>query len=268
MRRFAVPALVLASSACFATRNDVRILQGNVLAMRGEIAHSDSSRMRQLAAIATQLESALAVLADSARVTSLRIDRLRGDTRTDLYAIQQQLLQIQELTGQSQRRLLELRAQLEERQQAAPPPVAAVAPDSAGAAGGAEPAGAPAPGPNQLYQLALDQLRRASYSTARAGFQELLRLYPASDLAPDAQYWSAEAYAAEGNQTSADSTYSEVLTRYPRSSRAPTALYKLALSMSRQGKKAEARAAMDRVSREYPQSEEADLARDWLRTNR
>lgn len=91
------------NSACFATRNDVRILQGDVLAMRGEIARADSARSRQMAGVATQVASLLATLSDSMRVTSARLDRLRGDTRTDLYDIQQQLLQIQELTGQDRK---------------------------------------------------------------------------------------------------------------------------------------------------------------------
>ncbi|MFN8574616.1 MAG: tol-pal system protein YbgF [Gemmatimonadaceae bacterium] len=270
-RRAGLLLAVVFNTACFATRNDVRILQGDVLAMRGEIARADSARSRQLLAVAAQMSSALTVLADSTRATSLRLDRLRGDSKTDLFAIQQQLLQIQELTGQSQRRLQELRAQMEERQQQVVP-VAPTSVDTTATKTGAPTPGAAAapaaPGPNQLFQLAQDQMRRGSYGTARAGFQELVRLYPASDLAPDAMYWTAEAYAAEGNSSAADSTYSDVLTRYPRTSRAPTSLYKLALSLARQGKRAEARAAMDRVSREFPQSDEADLAREWLKTNR
>jgi tol-pal system protein YbgF len=258
-----IPLLALSCGACFATRNDVRILQTDVLAMRAEAARADSARARQIAGVATQLSTVLAALADSTRSASSRIDRLRGDTRTDLYAIQQQLLQIQELTGQSQRRLQELRGEMEARQQGIPP-VATTPIDSAAAA-----AGAPTqPGPNQLYQLAQDQLRRGAYAAARSGFADILRLYPTSDLAPDAQQFIAEAYAAEGNLPAADSAYTEVLTKYPRSPRAPTALYKLGLLLARQGKTTEARAAMDRVTREYPQSDEADLARDWLRTNR
>ena len=38
---------------------------------------------------------------------------VKGDLATDLYNIQQQLVQLQELTGQSQQRLSELRTQLE-----------------------------------------------------------------------------------------------------------------------------------------------------------
>ena len=253
------PLALVATAGCFATRNDVRILQGDILNFRTETARADSARARQVATVA----AALGVLADSTRAASDRLARFQGDTRGDMRAIQQQLLQIQELTGQSQRRLQELRADLEARaQQPAPTATPAVPGDTTAAPVQA------APGPNQLYQLAYDQLRRGSYSAARAGFEELLRLYPTSELASDAQINIAESYAAEGTSTAADSAYAAVVAKYPRSMRAPTALYKLALSMARQGKRADARSTMDRVVREYPQSDEADLAREWLRTNR
>jgi len=255
------PLALLATGACFATRSDMRILQGDLLSFRTEAARADSARARQVASVAT----ALAAIADSARVTSDRLTRFQGDTRGDLRAIQQQLLQIQELTGQSQRRLQELRADMESRSQQSmvvTPPVPTAPGDTAAAAV------QPAPGPNQLYQLAYDQLRRGSYSAARSGFEELLRLYPTSELAPDAQINIAESYAAEGATSAADSAYAAVVSKYPRSMRAPTALYKLALSMARQGNRTDARTAMDRVVREYPQSDEADLAREWIRTNR
>jgi tol-pal system protein YbgF len=252
---------LVATGGCFATRSDMRVLQGDILNFRTESARAETARARQLAAVAT----ALGTVGDSVRATSERLARFQGDTRGEVRAIQQQLLQIQELTGQSQRRLQEMRAEMEARTQGAPvaPPVAAVPGDTL----------APAPvqstpGPNQLYQLAYDQLRRGSYSAARGGFEELLRLYPTSELAPDAQLNIAESFAAEGTAASADSAYAAVLAKYPRSPRAATALYKMALSMARQGRRPDARTAMDRVVREYSTSDEADLAREWLRTNR
>jgi hypothetical protein len=38
--------------------------------------------------------------------------------------------------------------------------------------------------------------------------------------------------------------------------------------MAKRGRLAEARVAMERVTREYPNAAEADLATEWLRTNR
>lgn len=253
---------LVATGGCFATRNDMRVLQGDILNFRTESARADSARARQLAAVA----ASVGAVGDSVRATSERLARFQGDTRGEVRAIQQQLLQIQELTGQSQRRLQEMRAEMEARSQAAPL-VTPVAPGTPGDSLTPAPVQS-TPGPNQLYQLAYDQLRRGSYSAARAGFEELLRLYPTSELAADAQLNIAESFAAEGTAASADSAYAAVVAKYPRSPRAATALYKMALSMARQGRRPDARTAMDRVVREYPTSDEADLAREWLRTNR
>ncbi len=258
-RALAALSLVV-TGGCFATRSDMRVLQGDILNFRTENARADSARARQIAAVAATLGS----VADSIKATSERLTRFQGDTRGDMRAIQQQLLQVQELTGQSQRRLQEMRADMESRAaQTVMPPPTPIPGDTTAAA----PVQA-TPGPNQLYQLAYDQLRRGSFSSARAAFEELLRLYPTSELAPDAQINIAEAFAAEGTAASADSAYAAVVAKYPRSPRAATALYKMALSMARQGKRPDARTAMDRVVREYPTSDEADLAREWLRTNR
>jgi tol-pal system protein YbgF len=192
----------------------------------------------------------------------------------------QQLLQIQELTGQSQRRLQELRSSLEARQQDVAPVTPSQTPatpprDSAASAAPAgqnpspaAPAGAPSgsPGPNQLFQSSLDQLRRGSPASARRGFEELLRLYPTSDVAGEAQFYIGEAFAAEGNTAAADTAYATVVTKFGQSARAPTALYKRALLLQQRGNIALARTALNDLVRRYPRSDEAQLARDRLRT--
>jgi tol-pal system protein YbgF len=123
-----------------------------------------------------------------------------------------------------------------------------------------------APGPNQLFQSSLDQLRRGSPGTARRGFEELLRLYPTSELAGEAQFYIGEAYSAEGNNSAAESAYGTVVTRYAQSPRAPTAMYKRALLLQQRGNVAMARAALTELVRQFPRSDEAQLARDRLRT--
>jgi tol-pal system protein YbgF len=137
-----------------------------------------------------------------------------------------------------------------------------------GAAPGAQPSGPPAgsPGPNQLFQSSLDQLRRGSPGSARRGFEELLRLYPTSDLAGESQFYLGESFAAEGNVAAADTAYATVVTRYAQSPRAPTALYKRALLLQQRGNVALARTALNDLVRRYPRSDEAQLARDRLRT--
>jgi tol-pal system protein YbgF len=270
----------LAAGACVATRDDIRILQNDLAVMRAEQAQRDSVESARLAAVVELLD----LTQDSLAAMSARVVRLQGDVRGDLYALGQQLLQVQELSGQSQRRLQELRAAMEARQlqmqqEAAAESAAVVRPSGAAAPAGQAPAGqAPAgqaqppqavtPGPNQLFQLALDQLRRGSTGAARLAFQDLLRQYPSSDVAPDALYYIGESYAQEGNVQSADSAFGAVVARFPESGKAPTAMYKRAGVLRGAGNPQAARAVLEALVRQYPRSAEADLAREMLQTPR
>lgn len=264
--RILLTGLALAQSACFATRNDMRILQGDILTMRQEAARADSARARQISVLATSLQ----VVGDSLRQTGTRLTLFQGENRGEFRSIGEQLLQLQSLVGQSQAVVERLRAENEQRlqlqmQQAAQPTTVPTTPDST-----QPPVATPTlnPGPNQLYQDGLAQARRGSFTAAQAAFQELLRLYPTSDLAPDAQYYLAEAYEYDNKQVESDSAYAIVVSKYPKANRARTALYKMALSLARRGRRAEARTTMERVTRDYPGTDEADLAAEWLRTNR
>ncbi len=239
-----------------ALRGDVRKVELQVEALRSELARSDSARRTERDSIVRILASLQAVLA--AQQTALV--QIRGDVRTDLQGVQQQLGTLQELTGQSQQRLSELRSRI--GSQPSPSPRAI---DSAGAnpSGGAPPAIAAGSGPDQMYDLSLQQYRRGSFATARLGFREFLRLYPDDERAPDALYFVGESFAPE-NSDSASAVYQEVVRSFPNSPRAPSALYKLGLLAEQRGDKAAARTFYARVVAGYPRSDEANLARDKL----
>lgn len=266
-RRLAPVALV-ATGACFATSNDVRLLQSQVDSLRVAQSHADSVHSAQLAGVI----ASLGLVRDSLGLMSGRMVKMQGDIRGDLYDVGQQLIQVQQLTGQSQNRLQELRASLEARNQQeggatqAPADASATGAKPQAATGTTPSASASnVPGPNQLYQLSMEQLQRGSPSAARVGLQTLLQQYPTADIAPEAQFYLGEAYRAEGNPAAADSAYAVVLERYPKSPHAPTALYKRALYMEQQGNLTGARAALNQLIATYPQSDEAALATDHLR---
>jgi tol-pal system protein YbgF len=267
------PVAFLLTGACFATRSDVRVVQSDVASLRAEMLRADSVRGTQLDRVIADLRTA----GDSLRSMSSRSTRFQGDVLGQLHSLGQGLITVQELTGQSQKRLQEMRAQWEERAPnaasaaAAVPPVTATGPTPPATAPTGlrrDSAAAPAPGtpgPNQLYQLAYDQLQRGSYSTARAGFQDLLRQYPTSDLASEAQFYIAESYNRERNASAADAAYGEVVTKYPASPRAATALYKRAVIQADRANVDGARTLFQQVVTRYPKSDEAELARERLR---
>ncbi len=259
--RVAPLAAAFIVAGCVASKGDVALLQNQLNTMSQTAATASEAQRVQLDRAIEQIVAQLTRTNDSVRVVSARLAKLQGDVQNDHYEMGRELLQLQELSGQSQRRLQELRASLEERNsQAGLPP--AVPGDSA------RPAPTAGPGPAQLFQSSLDQLRRGATGTARGGFEELLRTYPATEDAPEAMVYIAETYAAERNQVAADSVYGLVIQKYPRSPKAATALYKRALSMKAAGQLTVARAGFDRVIRDYPRSDEAALAKEELRSIR
>ena len=83
--------------------------------MQRASARADSAQAAQLNAVLNQVVQSN----DSVRAVSARLAKLQSTVAGDHYEMGRQILQIQELSGQSQRRLQELRASLEERNQSA-----------------------------------------------------------------------------------------------------------------------------------------------------
>jgi tol-pal system protein YbgF len=230
------------------------MVQGEVALLKAEMARRDSSRAAQLSEV-IQLQRQVM---DSLTATRRAVTQLKGDLATDLYNIQQQLVQLQELTGQSQQRLTELRTRLEARGAQIE-----TAPTTPGDSARPAPGGGTATA-DQMYEASLAQLRRGSLSTARLGLREMIRLHPTSERAPDALYFIGQSFASE-NPDSAAAYYRQVTEKYPASPRAASALYNLGLLAERRKDNAGAREAYQRVTEKYPQSDEAALARDRLK---
>lgn len=273
MRLRAVGAILLAagSGGC-ALRSDVTRLRLQLDAQQQAAARRDSVNQANLGAIARLVQGLL----DSMAVQQATIAGMRGDLRVDLYNVQQQLVAVQELTGQSQQRLTELRTQIAQRneQQAAqaapapPPAESAGAPaPAAGAAGAAAgPGGESAPGPDQLMELGLQQLRRGSPATARSAFAEFLKLYPTHARAGDAVFFTGEAWSADQQADSAAAAYRVVVQRYPTSGHVAAALFRLGVIAANAGRRDEARRDFNQLIAAYPLSDEAALAREQLRS--
>lgn len=258
-------SVVLAGLPACATKGQVRLLEGELRSMRIETARRDSVRAAALADMVRLQQRIL----DSLVAGREALRNLEVRLQVDVTDIQRQLLQVQELTGQSQRRLSELKGQLDARSEqnqaagavSAPPPAA---PGDTTTRPPAAPGPAPSPSADQMYQGARLQLNRGAVGTARRGFQEFLRVYPAHELAPDALYYIGESFAVE-NPDSAVAYWTRVVAQYARVPKASTSLYKMGRLEETRNNRAAARSYYERLLREYPRSEDVDLARDRLR---
>lgn len=248
--------------AC-ASKGQVRLLAGELRSMRIETARRDSVRAAALAAVILLQQRILDSVAAGREALRTLDVRLQGDL-TDL---QRQLLQVQELTGQSQQRLTQLKAQIDARAEQVEAvglgrPVAGA--DTAARSGLPAPA---VPSADQLYQSARQQQIRNALGTARMGYQELLKNYPAHPLVPDALFYIAESFG-DAAPDSASAYYSQVVGRFRTSPRAPMALYRLGRLEEDRRNSAAARKHFEQLIREYPTSDDADLARERLKNLR
>ncbi|MGH7560017.1 MAG: tetratricopeptide repeat protein [Gemmatimonadales bacterium] len=247
--------LIAAVGGC-ATKGQVDRLTADLTQLRIEGARRDSARAAALAQIIALQQRLVDSLAAGRQALRLVENRLSAD----LTEVQRQLLQVQQLTGQSQSRLSELKAQLDARAEQA---------EAAGLGRPATPdtgrAAAPAPTAtaDQMYQSARQLQLRGSLITARRGFHEFVRTYPEHQLVPNALVYIGDTFAGE-LPDSAVHYYGQVVTRSPRSGQAPTALYKLGRLEETRRNAAAARRHYERILREYPRADEADLARDRL----
>ena len=261
-----VPAVVLTAGACFATRNDVRTLQGDLAVLRTENARSDSVHRAQFQAAATQVGA----LSDSLRAVNAflsrfatDVSRFQGDLSINMHTFGQQLLTIQELVGQTQKRQQDLKTELE-RQAAdlatsAQPTAVPAVPAAPGAASG------PPSNPGQLFEAARAQMNRASYPVARMAFQDFIEQFPTNERAGEALYNIARSFDLEGNAPSADSVYALVVEKYPKADFASMALYKRALTAKANNQTAKAKEYFQKIIDSYPRSPEAQLAPDALK---
>lgn len=243
------PALAVALSAC-ALKGDVRRVETQVATLRLQAARADSARAVALQRLLNEVQALQQVVLDSLAAQQRRLTLSQGEMRQDVNDVQRQLVQIQELMGQSQQRLSELRGQMERR------------PQAMGPGGGVDTAGGE-PGAEQLYDLAVRQLRAGSPQTARQALQKLLSDYPQHDRVPDALFQLGESWAGT-NPDSAAQAYEKIAKEHSGSARAPAALYKLGLMAEQRNDLRAARLYYNRVVAGYPRSEEAALARTKL----
>ena len=259
----------LGVTGCLASKSDIRLLQDELRATRAQLANGDTAQLRQqeyrrseIAAISGKIDR----LNDSLRTLTARVATLQATANGNFDAINQQLVQLQTLAGQTTRNLQEQRARLEAlSEQAAASTASTPVSPTGGAMPGRDSAAARGPGPATLFSSANEQLKTGAYGSARRGFEQLVASYPDDELAPQALVKIGEAYGGEGNIAASDSVNQQVYTRYPNSPSAAVGMYRHAKLLWENNKKQEARPLLNRVIREFPRSDEAVLANDLLK---
>src|SRR5690606_27735164 len=131
-----------------------------------------------------------------------------------LLQMERQLVQIQELTGQGQQRLSEMRQELRRQEESM----------RSSTMPGGQPGGGAMGDPEELYAAAEGALQRGSFTSARAGFEALVQGFPQHARAAQAQLGIGETYEKTSDAERALEAYTLVPERYPDAPEAATAL--------------------------------------------
>lgn len=107
-------------------------------------------------------------------------------------------------------------------------------------------------GAEQLYRNSYDFILSGDYSTAEAGFRELIERFPESENIADAHFWLGEALLGQERYRDAAEVLLAASQDYPQSRRAPEMLFKLGVSLAALDQREVACATFDEVGQRYP----------------
>lgn len=243
--------LAVAPGAGCATKHDIRDLHDAIVALQ----------LRQDSLMAL-VRAQNAILVDSIGSQRDALFQVRGDLGNELAQLEQQHVQIMQLTGESQRGLVQLRDQIAARRAQLAGSGGGTVVDTTTSAGAASsPSGTVA----GLYRIGVENLNRGATETARQAFRQIVQNDQDSTEAPAAQFMLAETYYKDKKYDTAMRELERVVEMFPGSDRAPAALYRAGIIAEQQGAKAKAREYFRRVISGYPKSDEAKQAAEELR---
>jgi tol-pal system protein YbgF len=139
--------------------------------------------------------------------------------------------------------------------------------------GAAKPAGKPAAKPappraqtaQDVYNLAHKLRKKGSMDAARKKFEEVLKKFPKSSLADNAQYWIGDVLYSQKRYEESILAFNQVVKRYPKSGKVPPALLKQGMAFRALGDKRTAKIVFNRLIKSYPKSSQAKTARKYLK---
>ena len=128
-----------------------------------------------------------------------------------------------------------------------------------------KPAASTAPSDDQtLYLGAKQAFDKGDFDSARQKFEEVLKRYPKSENADNAQFWLGEIYYREKWYEKAILEYQKVIEKYPQGNKVPSSLLKQGFAFLNIGDKANARLILRELVKKYPDTNEGKIARQKL----
>ncbi len=115
-----------------------------------------------------------------------------------------------------------------------------------------------------LYDTSMAAFKAGKYEEAMAGFEALLKKFPNSDRADNAQFWIGECYMGIKQYEKAILAYQEVIKKYPKGNKVPSAMLRQAIAFLEIKDETSTRLLLKKIISKYPDSSEAPIAKKKL----
>jgi tol-pal system protein YbgF len=116
----------------------------------------------------------------------------------------------------------------------------------------------------KLYNDSKAMFDNGDPKSSREGFLKLLKDYPKSKMADNAQFWIGETYFKEKWYQKAILEYQKVIENYPKGSKVAAAYLKQGIAFTELGEKGNARLIFNQLIKKFPGSGEAAIAKKKL----
>ncbi len=272
--------LLAASPGIPQKRNEIVELQRDVALMQDQVRRLQAAMDEKFTGVNTLLEQAL----DNIKRTQTSVtavegnlkDRLREQEKslvTPVAAIGTKVEQLSDEFRVVRESVAELTALMRKQQlqlvdlanairtlQAPPAP-----PPTDGGATGAAPSPPTGVSAQSLYENAMRDKTGGNAELAMQQFEDYLKLFPATELAPNAQYHIGDIHYGRAGFEAALNAYRTVLEKYPENNKTTDALYMKGLTHLKLGQKPEAREEFLQLIKDYPSAEAAVKAKRELK---
>jgi tol-pal system protein YbgF len=118
--------------------------------------------------------------------------------------------------------------------------------------------------PSRMLDSAKSDYFASQFTLALSGFEAVLRTFPRTESASEAQFYIGETYSSQQRWNDAITAYTQVVQNYPSSGNVPEAYYKRGRAYENLGQADAARASWELVIKTYPESTAATLAKQGL----
>jgi TolA-binding protein len=276
---FVAVMLSFAPTPSFGASKEIQELQRDVAQLQDQLKQLQQSQDRQLAEIRVLVQQSLAAATDATKSVAVIQSGFQQNLRDqeakvvtpvvglntrmdqvsqDMHTVQQAIGDLTSIISKMQTQLTDLGNAVKVMQTPAPPPPGA-APTSPGGdlSGAAMPGGAPAGGAptisaTELYNNANRDRNGGKLDLALQEYQDYLRWYGNTDLAPNAQYYIAWIHASQSDYSNAIREYDAVLEKYPDNNKTPDAMYGKGVALSKMGRRTDGAREFTELIKRFP----------------